>query len=260
MTTHIDYTIKEHVAWITINRPEVRNAIALQTSAQIAAAVEEATRDVQVRAIIVTGAGARVFSAGADLQDVTKTIQSSEGAKAFDDAFYAGHQALVRCPKPTIARIQGHAIGGGLLLASACDLRIAHEKAKLGYPVARLGLIFSPEQFKTLVNLVGSSRAKWMLFSAEMLTARQAEAWGLVDRVVEGEHFVEAVERLIQRIVQGAPLSIEASKAIIDQIVQTGDVDDAFVQVYYDKVFSSADLQEGFSAMREKRAPVFRGQ
>jgi len=99
-----------------------------------------------------------------------------------------------------------------------------------------------------------------MLFSAEMLSARQAEAWGLVDRVVEDERFEEEVERLIQRIVQGAPLSIEASKAIIEHITQTGEVDNAFAQAYYDKVFSSEDLQEGFLAMREKRTPLFRGR
>lgn len=260
MTSHIQYAVKEGAAYITINRPEVRNAIALQTSAQIAAAVEEASQDAHVRAIVITGAGSRTFSAGADLKDVTRTIDSPDGAQAFDNAFYAAHHALAACAKPTIARIQGHAIGGGLLLASACDVRIATEKAKFGYPVARLGLIFSPDQYKTLIHLVGSSRAKWMLFSADMLSARQAEAWGLVDRVVEDTCFEEEAERLIRRIVQGAPLSIEASKAIIDHITQTGDVDDAFAQAYYDKVFSSEDLQEGILAMSEKRAPVFRGR
>ncbi len=258
--SHIQYIVNDGAAYITINRPEIHNAIALETSAQIAAAVEEASQDAHVRVIVITGAGSRSFSAGADLKDVTSTIDSPDGAQSFDNAFYIAHHALSACVKPTIARIQGHAIGGGLLLASACDMRIATEKAKFGYPVARLGLIFSPEQYKTLIQLVGSSRAKWMLFSAEMLSAREAEAWGLVDRVVEDKHFEEEAERLIRRIVQGAPLSIEASKAIIDEIMRTGDIDDTFAQAYYDKVFSSEDLQEGILAMSEKRAPVFRGK
>ena len=260
MQNHINVTIKSGAAWIVMNRPEVLNAIALHTSKQIAEAIENATVNPEVRVIVITGAGQHIFSAGADLNEVTKMMSSPDGAREFNHAFYRASRAVAACPKPTVARIQGHAIGGGLLLATACDLRIATARAKLGYPVSRLGVMLAPEGLYHLTKLVGVSRAKWMLFTAEGLSARQAEAWGLVDRVFDDESFEQEAERIISDIAKGAPLSIGVAKGMIDQIGRSGQVDDAFLQESYQKVFSSADLKEGFLAVREKRVPIFEGK
>ncbi|MEM7345626.1 MAG: enoyl-CoA hydratase/isomerase family protein [Chloroflexota bacterium] len=259
MTNHINYSVDAGVAQIQINRPEQRNALALTMIKQIAEAVEQASSTPDVRVIVLTGVG-KVFSAGADLNEIPQAMVSPEAAKTFDTAFNIASQAIKACPLPTIAKLQGHTVGGGLLLASSCDIRVTTANAKFAYPVTRIGLILNREALKDLINLIGLSRSKLFLFSGQRLTAQQAEMWGLVDWVFDDDVFDAEADRLILDIAAGAPLSIQANKRMINEIWQQGHVDETLADESYDLIYNSTDLREGFQAAREKRTTNFQGQ
>ncbi|MEM7344100.1 MAG: enoyl-CoA hydratase-related protein, partial [Chloroflexota bacterium] len=181
-------------------------------------------------------------------------------AKAFDDAFETGQRALAACPLPTIARIQGHCIGGGLELALACDLRIAIERAKFGYPVARFGLIPTPASLERLIESIGPNQAKWLLFTGEWISAQQAEAWGLINRAIPDETFEADVEQIVAQTAQGAPLTISVSKHLIETKTKQGQLGEAIIDWAYQKIYTSRDLQEGLRAFQEKRRPAFQNK
>ena len=254
---HIDYTVKGPVATITLDRPEKRNAIALQTADELCAALARAENDPGVRAVVLTGAGDRAFASGADLDELREAMASAAGAAAYDARVAALYRALRESPLPVVARIQGHAIGGGCLLALACDLRVAAADVTLGLPVSRIGLMLSPVEHERLVGQVGPSRAKMLLFTGRRLAAREAAAWGLVDLVAEDGGLDEAVDGLVAEITAGAPIAVGAAKRLVDAALGGGD--DATVDECYRAVYGSADLKEGLAAAQERRKPVFRG-
>ena len=161
------------MATVTIDRPSTRNALALRTIDELRAAVARAEDNPAIRVLVLTGAGDRVFASGADLDEIPDAMDTPEKAAAYDERVAGLYRALLETPVPVVARIQGHAIGGGLLLALACDLRICRAGVKVGLPVSRIGLMLSPLEHKLVVDQIGPSRAKWLL-----LTGRKARGGG----------------------------------------------------------------------------------
>lgn len=247
------------VATITIERPEKRNALSIQAIDELLDAINEAQNSTDVRVIILTGAGDRAFAAGVDLDEVPEAFSSPAKARAYDDVVTALYDAMSKCRLPIIARIQGHAIGGGCLLALACDIRVASSDIKVAFPVAKIGLMLSPAEYQLILDHVGPSTAKLLLFTARLLLAEEARSCGLLDWVVERESLDSVVSELASSIALGAPRAIASSKAILNAMASNRDLAGAVDQAY-ESVYSSSDLIEGMDAIRSRRAPIFQGK
>lgn len=253
---HIRCDLSGSTATVTIDRPERRNALALRTIGELREAVSRAIGEPGIRVLVLTGAGERAFASGADLDELANAMDSPENAAEYDRQVGALYHDLLNAPLPVVARLQGHAIGGGCLLALACDIRIARQSVTLGLPASRIGLMLSPLEHQLLVRQVGLSRAKLLLFTGRRLTAWQAESWGLVDLVVDDGAFDQAVDSLIEEIVSGAPIAIRAAKKLLHAVSDGGDPEGA--RACYHAIYGSEDLKEGLRAVKQKRPPVFR--
>jgi len=254
------YELRGRAAWITINRPRASNAVTLGAGEAIRSALNLAENDPNVRAIVLTGAGDTVFSAGADLKELPPTRHDPAEAEAYDRAFDQTMLAMERCAKPTIARLNGHVVGGSLALAMGCDIRIAAERVQFRIPVARLGFMYTPDQTARVVRAIGPSRTKWMIFSGNAVTAAQALHWGLIDQVATDDRFAEACDALIADICAGAPLTQQTMKDSIDRIARGDPMSPESVTAAYRRIYESDDLKEGMAAVAEKRAPTFKGE
>lgn len=259
LSHHVQFETKSGVARITIDRAAVRNAISIETAAGLRAAIERVNADQAVRVAVITGAGDRVFAAGADLREILDLMATPASAREYDRLLEETYIAIETCRVPTIARIQGHAIGGGCFLALACDLRIAAARVSLGVPVARVGVALTPSEVRRLVAAVGPARARWLLFTGTRLTAGEAQAWGLVDRVVADSELDVALDAVTGEIARGAPIAIAVVKRMVEAVSRRPEVPAQLIDEAYESVYSSADFREGVSAFLEKRAPVFRG-
>jgi enoyl-CoA hydratase/carnithine racemase len=247
------------VARLLIDRPAKRNAISLQTAAELAAAVARAEGDPATRVIVLTGAGDRAFASGADLDELPAAMATPEEAAAYDARIGALYDALQGCRLPVIARIQAAAIGGGCLLAIACDVRVAAETATFALPAARIGLMLSAREHGLILESLAPSRARLLLFSGRRLTAQAALAWGLVDLVVPAGRLDERVDELAQEIAACAPRAVTAAKRMVRAVMRGSDVE-AVAGHCYRAVYESEDLREGLAAVKARRTPLFKGR
>jgi enoyl-CoA hydratase/carnithine racemase len=248
------------IATLLLNRPDARNALSIQMCEDIVVAVHGLEADPEVRVVVVKGAGP-VFCAGADFAAV-----SGAGGLDFLPAFEAMLEAVARCSLPTIASIQGAALGGGFQLATVCDFRVAEADAKLGIPSARLGILVNFENVQRLVLLAGPAVAKEIFMTARNFTGAEAFDAGLVHRSVAPGSLDEEVDVLARQIARGAPLSVQGVKRAIQVIVDhLGSVRSASPETVEEidrlvaEAYGSEDLQEGITAMSEKRHPTFTG-
>jgi enoyl-CoA hydratase/carnithine racemase len=245
------------MATITLNRPSKRNALTGAMVASLREAVERVGADEAVRVIVIRGAGA-AFCAGLDLRELAAQRDAGE---VETHALERTLEALERCPKPTIAAVQGDAIAGGCELALHCDLRIAADGARFAMPLARIGIAVPVTLTWKLVDTIGAAATKELLFTGEPVGARQALDLGLVNRAVSAAELDTAVESLARHIAAQAPLSIQAMKAFVQRLsderqrLRRDDLEDVFRRVR-----ASADAREGLAAQRERRPPVFRGR
>ncbi|MEV0714395.1 enoyl-CoA hydratase/isomerase family protein [Asanoa sp. NPDC050611] len=244
----VELTVTGHTATITISNPPRRNALTPAMWRRLPELLDTAAADPEVRALVLTGAGA-TFSAGADLTGVRELVGD-------DSPPIRAEERLAAFPKPTIARVRGHCVGGGCQLAVACDLRIAAVDARFAVPPARLGIVYPGPTTRRLLGLVGPSAAKWLLFTADQIDAARAATIGLVDEVVPAEELDAHVARLVDTIAERSQLSIAAAKETIDLAV-AGRPSPEREAHWQAEMLRSGDVAEGAAAFLERRRANF---
>ncbi len=261
--TVVRYELAEHVATITLNRPEVRNALNRDAYAQLEAAFREAQRDPAVRCVVLTGADP-AFCSGDDV----KAIMLGEERDATVGTLRAvrprptpAAMAVLECDRPVIAAVNGPAVGWGMDLALLCDIRIASEHARFGELFIRRGLIADLGGLWRLPQVVGPSRAAELLFTGDVIDAREAERIGLVSRVVPHAELYAAAHDLARRIAANAPLALRYMKEGLRRATY-GDVSDlgAYIGQTLAYLFTTEDHREGALSFVERRQPVFKGR
>lgn len=253
-TDHIQLQIDGRIARVIIDRLKARNSISLAMAKAIGEAFAVADATPGVRVIALQGSG-EWFSSGADLKELPESRKSPETAQAFDQQMSATVAQVAACRKPTIALLNGPVMGGGLAFTLACDMRIAAERFFIRVPVAQNGLFYAPVDAARLIALGGMGIAKWIMMSGETVDAEQALSWGLVTAVHPDDTFDEECTKLLQKLANAAPLSIEYTK----QTLAEGPADTRLTNEAYARIYLSPDPMEAMAAIREKRAPVFRG-
>jgi enoyl-CoA hydratase len=255
----IVYEKSEGIATITLNRPEALNAFSKEVVSEVLQALEDIRSDESVRVVILTGAGEKAFSAGADI----KAMIGMNASKARELSLMGEKLclALENLEKPVIAALNGYALGGGLEVAMSCDLRIASENSRMGQTEINIGLIPGWGGTQRLTRLVGRTKAKEMVFTGKMIDAKTAEQLGIVNMVVPADKFREAVRQFALELALKAPVAIKVAKALIDKGAEIGlDSALALEREGFGVVASTEDLQEGVNAFTEKRKPVFKGK
>jgi enoyl-CoA hydratase len=250
--------IADRLATITIDRPEKRNALNAQVRAELVRALDTLADQDDVRVVVLTGAGEKAFVAGADIGEFAgrtpiEQRRAMAGRRVFD--------VVAAFPKPTIASLNGFALGGGCELALACDLRIAARSARLGQPEVNLGILPGGGGTQRLPRLVGMGRALRLIMTGELIAAEEAKRIGLVDLVVDDEELAERTHELATRIAGHSPLALrlikEAVRAAAEMPLSAGL---ALERELFITAFASEDRTEGVAAFLEKRAPEFRGR
>jgi len=245
---------------LTINRPEVRNALNAATRQEIRNALGEIEKDEDVRVVIITGAGEKAFISGADItafKDATPIVME-ESASTLGQQLFSNIENL---NVPVIAMINGFCLGGGLELAMCCDIRIASDNAKFGQPEINIGLFPGAGGTQRLPRLIGWGKAKELIYTGKIIDAAEAERISLVDRVVPPEKLEEEVNQLAETIASKSPLIIKLAKKAINRGMYT----DLAAGLAYEKTnfalcFATEDRTEGITAFLEKRNPQFKGK
>lgn len=250
-----------NVLLITINRPDARNCVNGAVSTLVGDALQAAQDDSEVRAVVITGAGDKSFCAGADLKAIARRenlYHPDHGEWGF--AGYVHHFI----DKPTIAAVNGTALGGGTELALASDLVVAEERAKFGLPEVKVGLIAGAGGVFRIVHQLPRKVAMQMLLTGEPITAAEAANWGLINQVVPDGTVVEAALALAERVTVNAPLSLQASKRIAygvdDGVIPDEEPGWARTQREFGTLLRSEDAKEGPLAFAEKRQPVWKAR
>lgn len=259
------YEIKNHVAYVTLNRPEVMNAVNQQMRREIIDVCDQVRRDPEVRACIFTGAGDRAFSTGFDLKERASDGEASTlfGQRHAErqPGIHFHHQAISSLDKPTIAAIRGYAVGGGLEVALACDMRVAAEDAKLGMMEVRRGRLGGSGGTQRLPRLIGTAKALELCLTGELVDAAEAFRLGLVNRVVPVERLMPTAEDVAAKICLGAPLSVIAIKEAITKGIELPIDQGLKLEGELRLILSTTeDQKEGSRAFAEKRRPVWKGR
>jgi enoyl-CoA hydratase/carnithine racemase len=248
-------------ATITIDRPEQRNAISYDLWGHFPGVLAELDADPAVRVVLLTGAGDRAFSAGADIKDFEQTRSSPEKSRDYRKRVEVACEALAGMSKPTIVIVRGYCIGGGLEFAIHADIRVGDETAQLSLPAAKRGLGIGHRMLSRLEHLTGAANTSYLLLSARMLNARDAKAAGLLNEVVAPADLDSFVEGLVTDITESSPMSHRNHKAVIADIIEYGSVQ-LIPQERLNRppLESSEDFWEGVQSFKEKRKPNFPGR
>jgi enoyl-CoA hydratase len=250
-------SVEENVGTITINRPDVRNALSTQVLGDVRGALAEFRYDDEVGVVVFTGAGDRAFAAGADINE----LRERTFLDALASLMQAVYDEIEDYEKPTIAAVNGLALGGGCELAMACDIRIASENARFGQPEVNLSIIPGAGGTQRLARLVGKGKATEMILTGEIIGAEEAHRVGLVTRVISCDELVDAVRETARSIMSKGPLAIRLAKLAIrtgfETDLKTGLVIERLAQAV---LLTSEDKREGVSAFLEKREPEFKGK
>ncbi|BCV24590.1 enoyl-CoA hydratase-related protein [Gelria sp. Kuro-4] len=256
---NITLTREKNIAIITVNRPQVLNALNRQTLAELKATFLECEEDPGVRAVIITGSGLKAFVAGADINELNG-LPPVEGLKLM----HLGQEVfglLEKMGTPSIAAVNGYALGGGCELAMACDLRIASTNAKFGQPEIKLGNIPGWGGTQRLPRLIGKTKAKELIYTGRFITAMEAERLGLVNKVVSPEELLLTAKELAREVAAMAPIAIKMAKAAIDQGTEAELAIGLSLEAQgVAMCLTTDDQKEGVRAFFEKRAPVFQGK
>lgn len=252
----------EAVARITIRNPSKRNALDHEILDGIATLMEELDEGIATRCLILQGSD-RMFSAGYDIGDIPDEVFAEEAERLVAHPFSRAIQAVEAFPFPTLAAVNGHALGGGLELALACDLRIAARGVKLGMPPAKLGLIYSHTGLQKFLDAVGPARTRQLFFTGRNVDADRGEQIGLVHEVVDVDALEEAAVELAAEIAGNAPVSLRGNKEIIGRLVgfpRLSQKEEEDVISLRLSSFRTHDFREGVRAFGEKRKPNWEGR
>jgi enoyl-CoA hydratase/carnithine racemase len=245
------------VVTIRMDRPDRHNAISFAMWSAFARLMPVLAADDSVDVVVLRGTPGGPFSAGADITEFTTLRSEPEGARRYSDAVAAGESALIAFPKPTIALVQGFAIGGGTQVAVACDLRVCDTTSRFGVTPAKLGIVYALGSTARLVETVGTAWARWILLSGDLLDADSALRIGLVHEVLPPGEVEQRAYALAATLSGRARVSLLGGKALIDRAYAGRLEEDDEVQALYAQSWSSAEYAEGVTAFLAKRTPDF---
>jgi len=247
----------ESIATLTIDRPEVKNALDLETVSQVRDALRRLEADASVGVLIITGAGETAFVSGADINDI-RARSRDEGLAAINSSLFA---EIERFPRPTIAAVNGYALGGGCELALACDIRIASDTAKFGQPELGLGIIPGAGATQRLPRIIGMGRAKHLILTGDVIDARQALDIGLVTAIAPPGQLQIRARELAKRVLRQGPLAARLAKIALNASARVDMDSGLLIETLAQALcYSSEDKLEGTSAFLEKRKPKFTGK
>ncbi|GGE22657.1 putative enoyl-CoA hydratase/isomerase YngF [Marinithermofilum abyssi] len=255
----VEWERREGISIITIQRPEVYNALNMPALLELGRIIVELAHYRATRVVVVTGAGDKAFCSGADLKE--RRGFTEDQVRRYIHTIRETFQALAKLPKPVIAAVNGLALGGGLELALACDLRVADEEAMFGLTETSLGIIPGAGGTQRLARLVGKAKAKELIFTARRFSAKDAAAMGMVNRVVAPGKALEAALSLAAEINENAPLALAQAKFAIDQGSETDLATGLAIETKaYEVLIPTKDRLEGLNAFKEKRKPIYLGE
>ncbi len=256
-TDQLLYERRGATAHVTFNRPGARNAMTWEMYDALFACCEEADADESVRVVVLRGAGEKAFVAGTDIEQFLE-FKSGEDGISYEERMERVIGRLERVRKPTVAVVDGYAIGGGLSIAAVCDLRLCTPDAKFGIPIARtLGNCLSIENYARVIALIGPARTKELILTARTFSAEEALAAGLATKIVPATELDERVDELCASLESHAPITMRITKEAVRrlQFAELPDAEDLVRETY-----GSEDFHVGVSAFVEKRRPVWRGR
>jgi enoyl-CoA hydratase/carnithine racemase len=254
--TGIDVDVSDNIGTITVRNPGKKNALKPSFLPDIADTLDD-LRD-EVRCLVVTGGG-DTFCAGFDLAE----LDGDTTIRTYEETYEETMTKLAEFPYPTIAKVSGDAVGGGLDLCVSCDLRIAATNARFGAPTARIGIVYSDRAIRQLVHTLGSARTKELLFTADLFDATWTSESGFLVDIVDPDDLGERTSRLASTIAGNAPLSLAASKRIVETILestQLSPTEHELVERLREEAYESDDAAEGLAAISEGREPEFTGE
>ena len=260
-SSNLHGNVRGGIAWITFNNPARHNAMSQEMWDGSADLLVRYGADPGVRAIVLTGAGDRAFVAGADISKFESERASMDAIESYDRSVGAFHAALNSVTKPTIARVDGYCIGGGLAIAIGCDIRVCSDRSTFGVPAAKLGIGYKFKGIGELERLVGPAFTAEIFYTARQFDAEEARTMGLVNRVVPAAALDSTLEDITSRIARNAPLSMRAVKeALIELGKPETERDISAHEATVIQCRTSADYEEGRRAFMEKRRPDFVGR
>jgi enoyl-CoA hydratase/carnithine racemase len=245
------------VATVVLNKPQSHNAISIDMYRDLPALMAELDADKSVKVVVMRGAGQKSFASGADISEFEQERSDAAKAKNYNEHVARAEQAVEGVTKPTIAMIHGYCIGGGAGLALSCDIRFADERAKFAITPAKLGLVYSLESTKRMVDLAGPSRAKWILMSGQQIPAERAFQLGLFDELFPVEELEKATYDFAELITTRAQFSVRAGKVMVQKVVAGQVRDDEATTDLRNSSFDTVDFAEGVRSFMEKRPPRF---
>jgi enoyl-CoA hydratase/carnithine racemase len=253
------YEKRNGMAYVTVNRPKVLNALNTPTWTDIRTAFEDAQDDTAVHGVILTGAGNKAFIAGADISELAHaTALEAERSSRFGQEVL---DFIENLGKPVIAAVNGFALGGGCETALACTIRIAVDTAKFGQPEVTLGLVPGGGGTQRLPRLVGKGRALQLILSAEMISAQEAYRIGLVNEIVPAADLLTRAEAILRKIASNAPMAVKFALTAVNNGMETSQDEGLLLEAsYFGLCAGTEDKKEGTTAFLEKRPPQFRGR
>jgi enoyl-CoA hydratase len=254
----INSYIENRVGYVILNNPSKLNAISLSMWETIGATLEEYKKNKDIRCVVLTGNGEKAFSAGADISEFNDNRSLEEAVLLYDNVSKKTLKILQNFSKPTVAIINGYCIGGGLATALSCDVRLASEKSTFAIPAAKLGLAYDYLGIKRLRDIIGPSRTKYIFFTARQFSSAEAIQMGIIEQIFKEEDFKEGIMKVLNTIIDNAPLTIASAKLAIDADIDNKELYEKCKE-FEAVCFSSKDYEEGRLAFSEKRKPIFKG-